>query len=323
MMLLSIIVLYQGDIRMVNQRKVVIIGDGAVGSSIAFTLTQSSIVNEIVIIDVNKDKAEGDALDLNHCVALTKPKTIKAGEYKDIKHAKVIILACGVGQREGETRIQLLERNKRIFDSVIDSMNPYLEDDAIILVVTNPVDILSYYVMSKVKLSASHVIGSGTVLDTARFKYLLSNDVGVDARSIHAYVIGEHGDSEVVALSATRIAGYPIEKFYSAKRKQRLEQIVHEVKESAYEIISKKGSTYYGIAVSTKRILESIISDEHSVLTVSALINDAYNGQIKDVYLSLPCVVSSSGVEGIITPELSPEEQEKLVNSARILKENL
>ena len=218
---------------MVNQRKVVIIGDGAVGSSIAFTLTQSSLVNELVIIDVNKAKAEGDALDLNHCVAMTKPKSIKAGEYKDVKHAKVVILACGVGQREGETRIQLLERNKRIFDSVIDSMNPYLEEDAIILVVTNPVDILSYYVMTKVKLSPSHVIGSGTVLDTARFKYLLSNDVGVDARSIHAYVIGEHGDSEVVALSATRIAGYPIEKFYSVKRKQRLEKIVHEVKDSA------------------------------------------------------------------------------------------
>ena len=309
------------------ERKVVIIGDGAVGSSIAFTLTSGTLVNEIIIIDVNKDKAEGDVLDLNHGMALSTPKLIKAGDYSDVKDAKVIILACGVSQREGETRIELLDRNKRIFDSVLNSLKPYLDKDAIILVVTNPVDILAYYVSNNVNLPRKQVIGSGTVLDTARLKYLLSLDTGIDPRSIHAYVVGEHGDSEVVAFSATTIAGLSIEDYYASCddcRENHLENfknIEQDVRNSAYEIIKRKGSTYYGIALATKRILESIFNNQQSVLTVSTYIENEYDGRISDVYLSVPAVVGENGVEKIIRPHYSEAELEALIKSAAVLKE--
>lgn len=310
-----------------ERRKVVIIGDGAVGSSIAFTLTVHSLVNEIVIIDVNKDKVEGDVLDLNHGMSLTTPKTIKAGEYSDIQNAKVIILACGVNQKPGETRIELLARNKKIFDSVMDSMKPYLEKDAIILVVSNPVDILSYYVYKHLGLPSRQIIGSGTMLDSARLKYLLSLETGIDPRSIHAYVVGEHGDSEVAAFSVTSIAGLSIEKLHETYKKQgitRLEdlkEMEEDVRNSAYQIIQKKGSTYYGIAIATQRILEAILNDQHSVLTVSTFIDNEFNGRIKDVYLSLPVVLGLNGVEEIIRPEYSEKEIDLLVESAKVLKE--
>lgn len=311
-----------------ENRKVVIIGDGAVGSSIAFALTIVSLVGEIVIIDINKAKAEGDALDLNHGMSLTSPKKIYAGEYKDVKDARIIILACGVGQREGETRLQLLERNKRVFDSVIDSMKPYLSKEAIVLVVSNPVDILAHYVFQKLDLPAPQVIGSGTVLDTARLKYLLSQDTGIDPRNIHAYVIGEHGDSEIAAFSVTSIAGLPVTKFCEKCgkcKKQRMQNIVSmqdEVRHAAYEIIQKKGATFYGIAISTERILKAILNNEHSVLTVSTYLENEFDGQVSDVYLSLPVVLGQRGVERIIRPEYSKEEVEGLINSARVLKEN-
>lgn len=308
-------------------RKVVIIGDGAVGSSIAFTLTMSTLVNEIAIIDINKDRVEGDVLDLNHGMALSSPKDIKVGDYSDVKGAKVIILACGVSQREGETRIELLDRNKRIFDAVMNSMKPYLEKDAIVLVATNPVDILSYYVYKNLGLPSKQIIGSGTVLDTARLKYLLSEDTGIDPRSIHAYVVGEHGDSEVVAFSATTIAGLTIEEYYLScndckeNHVETLKSIEQDVKNSAYEIIKKKGATYYGIALATKRILEAIFNNQQSVLTVSTYIENEYNGRIQDVYLSIPAVVGINGVEKILKPKYSLGELEALVKSARVLKE--
>jgi len=312
---------------MIN-RKIAIIGDGAVGSSIAFALTLSDLVSEIVIIDINKAKVEGDVLDLNHSMSLTHPKKIIAGEYKDIENAKVIVLACGVGQREGETRIQLLERNKRVFDSVIDSMKPYIHKEAIVLVVSNPVDILSYYTSTKLNLPKSQVFGSGTVLDTARLKYLLSADTGIDPRNIHAYVIGEHGDSEIAAFSVTSIAGLSIEKFCEGCGKCKgfkergFAAMQDDVRHAAYEIIQKKGATYYGIAASTKRIIKAILNNEHSVLTVSTYLKNEFNGMVDDVYLSLPVVVGSMGVERIIRPEYSQEEVEGLVKSAEILKQN-
>lgn len=310
-------------------RKVVIIGDGQVGSSIAFTLTQSSLVQEIVIIDINKEKAEGDALDLSHGVALSFSKIIKAGEYKDIKEAKVIILACGVGQKPNETRIELLERNKKVFSSVISNMKPYIEKDAIVLVVSNPVDILSYYVSTKLGLPTSQIIGSGTVLDSARLKYLISKDVNIDPRSIHAYVIGEHGDSEVIALSTTSIGGIKVEDYYLSKGicksdcSSRLNKICNDVRTSANEIIKMKGATYYGIALATKRILEAIFNDEHSILTVSSYIVEGLDGKINDVYLSVPCIIGNSGIIDILHPNYNDEEKERLIESAKKLKKLL
>ncbi len=307
-------------------RKVVIIGDGAVGSSIAFTLTQTSLVTELIIIDVNKDKAEGDALDLNHGMTLATPKIIKAGNYKDIKDAKVIILACGVSQKPGETRLELLNRNKKIFDQVIASMRPNLDRDAIILVVSNPVDILAYYVGTHLGFPMNQVIGSGTVLDTARLKYLLSQETGIDPRSIHAYVIGEHGDSEVAAFSVTSVAGLSIDKLHEIYNQEdvctpeHLESMEQDVKNAAYEIIQKKGATYYGIAMATKRILEAILNDQHSVLTVSTYLENEFDGRISDVYLSVPVVLGINGVEKIVRPDYSEDEINRLVESANVLK---
>src|SRR5574344_1354330 len=191
-------------------RKVVIIGDGAVGSTTAYTIFQNETVNEIVIIDVNKDKAEGDVLDMAHGMPFVFPKKVKAGDYKDIKHADIVVITAGVGQKPGETRIDLLKRNIQVFDSIIDSMKPYVDDSMIILVVTNPVDILTYYTYKRLGLPSSQVIGSGTVLDTARLKYAISQDTGVDARNVHTFVLGEHGDSEVAAFSATTVGGLPL-----------------------------------------------------------------------------------------------------------------
>lgn len=310
-----------------ENRKVVIIGDGAVGSSIAFSLVLNNAINEIVIIDVNKNKALGDALDLNHGMSLTAPKKIKAGEYDDILGAHIIILACGVSQKEGETRLELLARNEKIFDSVFAGIKPYLDKDAIVLVVTNPVDVLALYTYKKLGLPANQVIGSGTVLDTARLKFLLSQETGIDPRSIHAYVIGEHGDSEVAAFSVTSIAGVSIKDYCHSCGKcldcglKKLGEIAYEVKNSAYDIIKMKGATYYGIALAVNRIIESIVNDQHSVLTVSTYIESEFDGQIKDVYLSLPCVLTNRGVKEIIRPNYSKEEIAQLIKSARILKE--
>ena len=190
-----------------ENRKVVIIGDGAVGSTTAYTLALGEIVNEIVIIDVNKNKAEGDVLDILHGMPFVTPKIIKAGDYCDCKDAHIIIITAGVAQRDGETRQDLLFRNIRVFDSIIMSMKPYIDEETIVLVVTNPVDVLSYYIYKKLGLKAKHVIGSGTVLDTARLKAVISDDTKIDPRNIHTFVLGEHGDSEVAAFSVTTVGG--------------------------------------------------------------------------------------------------------------------
>lgn len=308
-----------------DHRKVAIIGDGAVGSSIAFSLLLNKVVNKIVIIDINKDKAKGDALDLSHGMSLTFPKDIVAGDYKDVANAHIVIVTCGVSQKVGETRLELLDRNEKIFDSVFKEIKPYLDPKVIMLIVTNPVDLLSLYTFKQLGLPASQVIGSGTVLDSARLRYLLSEDTGIDPRSIHAYVIGEHGDSEVVAYSVASIAGVSMHEYCKKcgkcedAGKCKLEKVAYDVKNSAYEIIKMKGATYYGIALAVNRIVEAIINDEHSVLTVSTYLENEFNGRVKDVYLSVPCVISSHGVKEIIRPNYSEEEIDALEKSSLTL----
>ncbi|MFA5421999.1 MAG: L-lactate dehydrogenase [Bacilli bacterium] len=309
-----------------ENRKVVIIGDGAVGSSTAFTLLQGHTVNEIVIIDINKSKAEGDVLDMQHGISFVSPKIVKAGDYRDCRDAHIIVITAGVAQREGETRIDLLKRNITVFDSIIENIRPYLDDDVIILVVTNPVDILSYYVNKKLNLKPGRVIGSGTVLDTSRLKYLISEDTGVDPRNIHTYVIGEHGDSEVATFSITTIGGVNLEDYCaSCKRcschgRLKFAELLAEVKHAAYDIISKKGATYYAVALAVARIVEAIVNNTNSILTVSSLIESAYDGRIFDVYLSLPALVNREGVSRLITPEFSKQEIDDLVKSSDELK---
>lgn len=305
-----------------EKRKVVVIGDGLVGSTISYTLVMSNIVNEIAIIDINEDKVEGDVLDMNHGLSFVSQKHIKKGTYEDIKDAHIVVITAGVAQKVGETRIDLLKRNIKVFDNIIDNIKPNLNDYAVVLVVTNPVDILTYHTYQKLGIPHNRVIGSGTVLDTSRLKSLISSYVNVDTKDIHAYVIGEHGDSEVSAFSISTIAGLPINKYLEeyTNLDLDLEEIETKVKQAAYEIIEKKGSTYYAIGLSTLRIIETILNNYKSVLTISTYIQNEYKGKIKDVYLSLPTILGSKGSQDIIRLDYSSDEVLKLIDSANTLK---
>lgn len=314
---------------MLMNRKVVIIGDGAVGSTLAYTLLLQDSVNDIVIVDLNKKKAEGDVLDMIHGMSFLNPKKIKAGDYSDIKDAHIIVITAGVAQKEGESRIDLLNRNLKVFDSIIASMKPYLSDSAIVMVVTNPVDILSYYVYKKLGIPSNRVIGSGTVLDTSRLKSFISEDAGIDPRNVHTFVVGEHGDSEVALFSSTSIAGLPLKEFCSncnrckCKGLSKFNLLLNQVKNAAYEIIDKKGATYYAVALAVAKIIASIVDDTHSILTVSTYVKRYFDGKIEDVYLSLPSEVGSNGVIRIINTPFDEEEKEALIKSSTTLKEKI
>lgn len=308
-----------------DNRKVVIIGDGMVGSTIAYTLMMKDYVNEIVIIDIVKEKVEGDALDMMHGVPFVSPKLIKAGDYNDVKDAHIIIITAGAAQKPGETRLDLLKRNMKIFDSILDQIKPNLDEDAVVLVVSNPVDVLSYYTYKKLGISHNRVIGSGTVLDSSRLRYLISEVADVDPRNVHAYVIGEHGDSEVSAFSVSNIAQIPL-KEYLLKEKgseglKLLSSLHDKVKGAAYEIIKKKGATYYAIGLATAKIVSTILNNNRSVLTVSTLVENEFDGEIDGVYISLPCVVGRNGIITRLHLEYSYEEVLKLIISANKLKE--
>lgn len=308
-----------------DNRKVVIIGDGMVGSTIAYTLMMKDYVNEIVIIDIVKEKVEGDALDMMHGVPFVSPKLIKAGDYNDVKDAHIIIITAGAAQKPGETRLDLLKRNMKIFDSILDQIKPNLDDDAVVLVVSNPVDVLSYYTYKKLGISPNRVIGSGTVLDSSRLRYLISEVADVDPRNVHAYVIGEHGDSEVSAFSVSNIAQIPL-KEYLIKEKgseglKLLSSLHDKVKDAAYEIIKKKGATYYAIGLATAKIVSTILNNNRSVLTVSTLVENEFDGEIDGVYISLPCVVGRNGIITRLHLEYSYEEVLKLILSANKLKD--
>jgi L-lactate dehydrogenase len=311
-----------------DNKKVTIIGDGAVGSTIAYTLLMKSYINEIDIIDVNKDKVEGDVLDMNQGMSFVANKIIKVGDYSDIKNTDLLIITAGAAQKPGETRIDLLNRNINIFKSILDNVKANLGENTIVLVVSNPVDILSYFTYKYLGIKANRVIGSGTVLDSSRLKVLLSEDTKIDAKNIHAYVIGEHGDSEVMAFSASSIAGIPVKDYCKTcgkcnmKRLENLEEIAKNVKEAAYEIIAKKGATFYAIGLSVERITDAILNNQHSVLTVSSYIESEFNGQIKDVYISLPCVVGRSGIEKRLQVSYSLDEGVHLIESAKKLSDS-
>lgn len=311
-----------------NNRKVVIIGDGMVGSSIAFSLVNDNVVNELVIIDANKNKAEGDALDLMHGLPFVSPKKIKAGDYSDIKDAHIVILSAGVAQKVGETRLQLLNKNIAIFDSILSQMKPYLDDEAVVLVVTNPVDILSYFTYKKLNISSNRVIGSGTVLDTARFKTIIAQHVNIDSRNVHSFVLGEHGDSEVAIYSLTTIGGIPIDKYCDTCKKcenknLKLMSLHKQVKDAAYEIIAKKGATYYAVALAVNHIVKAILNDSHSILTVSTYIKNEFSNRVKNIYFSLPCVIGKEGVIRLLKPQYNDEEIEKLVESGNIISNEI
>lgn len=307
--------------RLNKTKKVVIIGAGFVGSSYAFALVNQGTVSELVLIDANHDKAEGEARDLNHGVPFSSPMRIKAGDYPDCKDADLIVITAGANQKEGETRLDLASKNAKIMKDIVTSI---METgfDGILLIASNPVDVLTQVAYKVSGLSKERVFGSGTILDTARFRYSLSEYFQVDSRNVHAYIVGEHGDSELPIWSHVSIGGLPLNvygKLQNFYEDQDMKEIFENVRDAAYYIIERKGATYYGIGMALARITKALLYNENSILTVSSHFDGEYG--LKDVYMGIPSVVNSGGVREIIRLNLSDIEQKKLEESAKILKD--
>jgi L-lactate dehydrogenase len=301
--------------------KVVIVGAGSVGTTLAYTLQITGIATEIALIDSNQELAAAQVMDMNHGLPFVPPVRIYAGEYPDCKGADVIIITAGARQKQGETRLDLVNRNAQICKSIVDSVTPYTSE-ALLLVVTNPVDIMTYAVAKRSGLPKGQIIGSGTVLDSARFRYLLGQHCTIDTHNVHAYVIGEHGDSEVLLWSQVRMAGASLELFcaHCACGCAPLDktEITEAVKNSAYHIIEAKGSTNYGVALAVAEIVQAVIRDENSVLTVSTMLSGEYG--INDCCLSVPCIVNKKGISRIVEAELDQTERNDLNQSAEVLR---
>ncbi len=298
-----------------------IVGLGNVGASCAFCLLLRRLAAEIVLVDANHKKAEGEAMDLNHAVPFGAATRIWAGGYEDLRGAAVVVITAGAAQHPGETRLQLLDRNLAIFREIVPKVVEH-NPDGLLLIATNPVDIISYASYRISGLPPHRVIGSGTILDTARFRYLLGQHFAVDARSIHGLILGEHGDTEVPIWSLANIAGIRLRDYcriHGLKYEQsEFDRIFTDTRDAAYKIIECKGATYYAVAVGLMQIVESVVRDQKTVLTTSTLVNGAYG--MKDVYLSLPTVIGAKGVVQVLTPELSEEELAKLRHSAEVLQ---
>ncbi|MBR1471656.1 MAG: L-lactate dehydrogenase [Lachnospiraceae bacterium] len=306
----------------VNERKAAMIGCGFVGSASVFALMQSGLFSEIVLIDADYNKAEGEALDISHGVPFAKPCNIHAGSYDDIVDAAIIIVTAGAAQKPEETRLQLVQKNVGIFKTIIPEIAKR-GCAGILLIVANPVDVLTYTAIKLSGFDEKRVFGSGTVLDTARLKMELGEHLSVDSRSIHAFIIGEHGDSEIVAWSSANVSGIPLNDFCEMRghfeHQASMERIANEVKNSAYEIIAKKRATYYGIAMSVKRICEAVIRDEKSILPLSTMMHGEHG--IDDVCLSMPVIVGRNGVETQVPIQMNEEEVLAVQASAKTLRE--
>ncbi|MGA1796907.1 MAG: L-lactate dehydrogenase [bacterium] len=307
------------------QPKVAIIGAGNVGSTFAFSLMISGLAREIVLIDRNEKKAAGECMDLDHGLSFAQPARIYSSGYEGCKGADMVVITAGAKQKPGQTRIDLVQTNTGIFKEMIPQITRYAQD-AIILVVSNPVDILTYVTLKISGFPSHRVFGSGTLLDTSRFRYLISEHCGVDTRNVHAYIIGEHGDTELPVWSNATIGGMIFAQYCSSCSKRdhcdlrkNLEGLFEGVKNAAYKIIELKGATYYAIGLALVRITEAILRDENSILPVSTLISDYYG--IDDVCLSIPSLVNRNGVEHFLRLQLSNEEQERFKHSAETLKQ--
>lgn len=301
--------------------RVVLVGTGFVGSSYAFAMVNQGVTEELVLVDLNKEKSEGDAMDLNHGMAFAPSQTkIWFGSYADCKDADLVVLCAGANQKPGETRLDLVEKNTRIFKSIVDEIMAS-GFDGIFLVATNPVDILTYAVWKFSGLPKERVIGSGTILDTARFRFLLGDYFKVDSRNVHAYIIGEHGDTELPVWSHADIGGKPIAKMIKDQENYRhddLEEIFTNVRDAAYHIIQRKGATYYGIAMGLVRLTKAILQDENSILTVSAHLDGEYGHD--DIYIGVPAIVNRNGIREIVELPLEKEEQQKFDHSVEVLR---
>lgn len=307
-----------------QERKVVVIGAGSVGTTYIYALMHTGLAGEIVLIDLDKKRVKGEVMDLEQGLAFVQPVTIRSGDYSDCADANLIVVTAGAKQIPGQSRLDLIQHNADIVKSICDGIKKS-DSDAVLLMVANPVDALTQVALKRLGWPRERVIGSGTVLDSARFRSMLSQHCGVDTRNVHAYILGEHGDSEVAAWSMTHIAGVLMKDYCIICRgcdsKKEHEDIFHRVRDSAYHIIDYKGSTYYAIGLSLTRISGAILRNEHSILTVSLLLQGEYD--IDNICLSIPCVVGKTGVERIITALLPEDEQTALKASAQTLRKVL
>ena len=306
----------------INLRKAAVIGCCFVGSSTAFALMQSGLFSELILIDADTDRAEGEALDISHGTPFARPMKIYAGAYRDISDAAVVIITAGANQKPDETRLDLVNKNTKIMRSVVQEIMKY-GCEGILLIVSNPVDILTYEALKISGLPKNRVIGSGTVLDTGRLKSELAEHLGVDSRSIHAFIIGEHGDSEIAAFSSANVSGVPLNDVCEMRgyfhHEAAMREIAQTVKNSAYEIIEKKKATYYGISMAVRRICEAIVRDEKSILPVSVMLDGIYG--LKDIVLSMPTIIGAGGAEGQMPITLNQAEQDQLKQSADVLRD--
>lgn len=302
-------------------KKVAIVGTGFVGSSYAYSLVNQGTVSELVLIDLNKERAEGEAQDLNHGVPFGSPMKIKAGDYADCHDVDLVVITAGANQKPGETRLDLASKNAKIMRRIVkDIMASGF--DGILLIASNPVDVMTHVAYEASGLPKEHVIGSGTILDTARFRYLLSDYFQVDSRNVHAYIVGEHGDSELPIWSHVTIGGLPLNvygKLNNFYEDRDMQAIFENVRDAAYQIIQKKGATYYGIGMGLARLTKALLYNENSILTVSTYFQGEYG--IDGVFMGIPAVVNANGVREILRLNLSEREQQQLENSAHILKE--
>ncbi len=302
--------------------RVAIVGAGNVGSTFAYALLLSGLAAEIVLIDKNRAKAEGEAMDLNHAVPFSHPTRVWPGDFSDCAGSAVTVLTAGAFQAAGETRLDLAGRNTAIWREIVPAIAGH-NPDGILLIATNPVDILTYATLRLSGLPAERVIGSGTILDTARFRYLLSEHFHVDARSVHAFIIGEHGDSEVPVWSLANIAGMKLPDFCDAQGikydSDAMDEIFRQTRDAAYQIIQRKGATYYAVAAGLMRITQAILRNQNTVLSVSSLVRDFCG--IDDVCLSLPTVVNRTGIAKLLRIQLSDAETDQLRRSAEVLRQ--
>ncbi len=308
-----------------NPRKVTIVGAGAVGSTFAYALAQSGLADEIVLVDVNRELARGQALDLAHGMPFYPNVAIRDGQAEDYADARVIVVTAGAKQRPGESRLDLLQRNARIVEQIVDDIVAR-NSQAVLVMVANPVDVLTHVAFRRAGWPRNRVLGSGTVLDSARFRYLLSQHCGVGVHNVHAHILGEHGDSEFAAWSMANLAGLSMDAYCPAcgrcaDWKSTRAEIVEQVRTSAYHIIGYKGATDFGIGMALVQIVRAILRNERRVLTVSTVLAGEYG--LSGVSLAVPCVVADSGVERVLTADLTPDEQASLEHSASVLREAL
>ncbi len=306
---------------MTDNQKCGIIGCGSVGAAAAYTLATHGLFSQLVLIDMNRRRAHGEAMDISHGVSFSQPCRVIDGDYDDLKDAALVIIAAGVNQKPGESRLDLLTRNAAVMRSIITEIKRVCPE-TILLIVSNPVDLLTGIALRISGFPPQRVLGSGTVLDTARLKFLLGQKLSVDSRNVHAFVIGEHGDSELAVWSSANISGIDLEDYCAARSiSNDFSSLFESVRHAAYEIIDSKGATYYGIAMSVLRIATCIVRGEHSVLPVSCCAEGHYG--LGNVCIGLPCVVGRTGVETVLDIPLSREEKKQLHASAQTLQHAL